>query len=302
MLLEPAVAKLLSNALLLIPVLVFARYFYRKEYKRAMVLLSAYLFLSGIVLLTKFVLKVPRPDDDVSFDPYSFPSFHTAYASLLFFLVPNVFTFIYAVLMGALRVLAGVHTWVDVLGGFLFAGLSLWLYKKGKERVGFEWDRQAFHMGSGALLGLLLYLNWKLGLALLAAALLVGAIIYHERERTLVKPFLDFFDRDGTGKGAFLFVLGVFAAAAINHSWAWKATWYLAYVDSTATMVGKYFRTRGKSFYGTLGGFFVGLLVAIATETPLWLPVVVSIVELLPYIDDNISIPVAVALVGRLIA
>jgi dolichol kinase len=303
MLLDPSMAKLLSNVLLSIPVLVFLWYFYKRDYKKAMTFLSAYLFLSGVVLLTKFVLKVPRPEGaETSFDPYSFPSFHTAYASLLFFLAPNVWTLLYAVLVGYLRVLAGVHRWVDVFGGFLFAWLSWWLYKKGKERVGFEWDRQAFHMGSGALLGLLFYIDWKLGLALLAVALIFGAIIYHERERTLVKPFLDFFDRDGTGKGAFLFVLGVFVAAAINHPWAWVATWYLAYVDSTATMVGKYFRTKGKSIYGTLGGFIAGILVAIATETPLWLPLVVSLTELFPYVDDNLSIPVVVAIVGRLIS
>jgi dolichol kinase len=303
MLLSSAAAKILANVLLSIPILVFAWYFYKKDYKKAMTLLSAYLFLSGVVLLTKFVLKVPRPEGaETSFDPYSFPSFHTAYASLLFFFAPNVWTLLYAVLVGVLRVLAGVHTWVDVVGAFVVAWVSWWLYKKGKERVGFEWDRQAFHMGAGALLGLLFYLNWKLGFVVLVAALLMGAILYHERERTLIKPFLDFFDRDGTGKGAFLFVLGIVVAAATYHPWAWVATWYLAYVDSTATMVGKYFRTKGKSIYGALGGFLAGILVAIATETPLWLPVVVSLTELFPYVDDNLSIPVVVAIVGRLIS
>jgi len=267
-----------------------------------MTLLSAYLLLSGVVLLAKFVLKVPRPvGAEASFDPYSFPSFHTAYAFMLFFFLPNVWTLLYAALMGYLRVAAGVHTWIDVIGGFLFAWISWMLYKKGKERVGFEWDRQSFHMGSGALLGLLLYLNWQFGLVLLGVVLIVGAVLYYFRDTPFIRPFLDFFDRDGTGKGAFYFVIGVFAATAINHPWGWIATWYVAYVDSTATMVGKWFRTRGKSIYGFLGGLIAGILVAIATETPLWLPILVSITELFPYIDDNISIPVVVSLVGRLI-
>ena len=296
-------AKALADVLLLVPVVYFGHLFAKGRKRRAMTLLSAYLLLSGVVLLTKFVLKVPRPTGaQTSFDPYSFPSFHTAYAFLLFFFLPNIWTFLYAVLVGYLRVAAGVHTWVDVLGGFVFAWLSWVLYKRGKKRVGFEWDRQAFHMGTGALIGLLLYLNWKLGMILLGSALVLGAVLYHFRSSSLIRPFLEFFDRDGTGKGAFYFIAGVLAATAIYPAWGWISTWYLAYVDSTATMLGKWFRMKGKSIYGTLGGFLVGVLVAIATETPLWLPVVVSATELFPYIDDNISIPLVVALVGRLIA
>ena len=296
------VASALSNILLLIPIIYFAYLFLSGRRRRAMVLLSAYLLLAGLVLLAKFVLKVPRPEGaHTSFDPYSFPSFHTAYVSLLFFLLPNVWTLLYAVLMGYLRVAAGVHTWVDVVGGFLAAGAVYLLYRFGKRRIGFEWDRQVFHMGAGALLGLLLYKSWLLGFWILVAALLVGAVLYHFRGRDPVKPFLEFFDRDGTGKGAFYFVAGVVAALAINHTWGWVAAWYVGYVDSTATIVGKWFRTRGKSIYGFLGGLIAGFFVAIATDTPLWLPLVVSFVEMLPWIDDNISIPVTVAVIGRLI-
>ncbi|NPA76440.1 MAG: hypothetical protein GXN93_01650 [Candidatus Diapherotrites archaeon] len=294
---------ILSTALLIVPIGYFVYLFAIGQRRRAMEFLSAYLFLSGVVLLTKFVLKIPRPPGaHTDFDPYSFPSFHTAYASLFFFILPNVWTFAYAVLVGYLRVAAGVHRWIDVLGAFLIAGFTLWLYRAGRKRVGFEWDRQSFHMGVGALIGLILYKSWLFGFWLLAGALIAGAILYHFRDHDAIRPFLEFFDRDGTGKGAFYFVIGVLAATAINHSWGWISAWYVAYVDSTATMVGKWFNTRGKSIYGTLGGLFAGFLVAIATNTPLWLPLLVSAVELIPKIDDNISIPIVVALVGRLLA
>ncbi len=295
-------AKILADLLLLIPIAYFGYLFAKGRKRDAMVLLSAYLLLSGVVLLTKFVLKIPRPAGaETSFDPYSFPSFHTAYAFLLFFFLPNIWTFLYAALVGYLRVAAGVHTWVDVIGAFFFAWFSWILYKAGKRRVGFEWDRQAFHMGAGALIGLLLYLNWKLGIFFLGSALILGAVLYYFRNSPVIRPFLEFFDRDGTGKGAFYFIAGVLAATAIYPQWGWIAAWYLAYVDSTATMVGKWFQAKGKSIYGSLGGFLAGILVAIATETPLWLPIVVSLTELFPYIDDNISIPLVVAIAGRLI-
>ncbi len=293
-------AELLSNILLVVPIAYFAYQFFRGDRKKALAFLSAYLLLSGIVILTKFVLKVPRPAGaETHFDPYSFPSFHAAYASLFFFILPNVWTLLYAVTVGALRVLAGVHRWIDVIGGFIFAGAVWWLYKQGRNRVGFEWDRQAFHMGTGALLGLVFYKSTVLGVAISVAAILVGVVAYFFRGSWLIRPFLEFFDRDGTGRGAFTFLIGALLAALVKPSWAWISIWYLAYVDSVATVAGKWFRTRGKSIYGTLGGFLAGILVAIATNTPLWLPAVISAVELLPVIDDNLSITVVVALVGR---
>ncbi len=294
-------AATISNLLLLVPVAYFVYLFVRGRRARALQFLAMYLLLSGVVLLTKFVLKVPRPSGaETHFDPYSFPSFHAAYASLLFFTVPNALTLSYAVLVGALRILAGVHRWVDVVGGFVFAGLVWWLYRAGKRRVGFEWDRQSFHMGAGALIGLLFYKSVVAGILFSVFVLVAGAVAYVFRNSWPIRPFLEFFDRDGSGRGAFLFVAGALLAAVINPAWAWISAWYVAYVDSSATIVGKWFRTKGKSVYGFLGGLIAGVLVAIATNTPLWLPLVVSTVELIPVVDDNISIPLVVAILGRL--
>ncbi|HID08999.1 TPA: hypothetical protein EYP13_02100 [Candidatus Micrarchaeota archaeon] len=291
----------LSSVLLAVPVLCFLYQFFRGDRKKALTLLSAYLFLSAVVILAKFVLKVPRPEGaQTSFDPYAFPSYHTAYASLLFFIFPNPFTFLYALLMGYLRVAAGVHSWPDVIGGFIFAGVSWWLYGKGKELVGFEWDRQAFHMGTGALLGLLLYKSWQWGVALLIIALLLGLLFHRWRKHPWVAAFLDFFDRDGTGRGAFTFIVGSVAAVVINPSLGWVAVWYLAYVDAVATLAGKCIGTKRKSIYGAAAGLLAGILVAIATDTPLWFAPVVSAVEFLSPVDDNVTIPVAVAAMGWL--
>ncbi|HIP74204.1 MAG TPA: phosphatase PAP2 family protein [Euryarchaeota archaeon] len=291
---------LISSILLAVPPAYFFYLFFRGNRRKALTLLSAYLFLTAVVLLLKFMLKVPRPENAGTVDPYSFPSYHSAYASLLFFITPNIYTLLYAVLMGYLRVLAGVHTWADVFGGYVLSGLLWWVYRKGRERVGFEWDRQAFHMGTGSLLGLILYVDWKFGLLLMFFLLLLGIFLYRWRKHPWISAFLEFFDRDGTGKGAFSFIVGAIAAVIINPALGWAAVWYLSYVDAVATIVGKYFATRGKSAVGTLAGLVAGVLVAFATDTPLWFAPVVAAVEYLSPFDDNVVIPVVVSVLGLL--
>ncbi|GEM_PF-3586836 len=306
---DPHLAKLLSNVLVLIPIAYFLYLYWKGEHRRAMDFLAAYLFLTGFVILSKFVIKAPRPPGaETYFDPYGFPSFHTAYAFLLFFLVPNVWTFLYGAAVGALRVFAGVHSIVDVIGGFIFAAISYLLYRFGERRAGMEWRRQSFHMGTGALLGLILYKSWFLGLLVLVLALAAGAVLYFFRDSRYIRPFLEGFDRDGTARGAYAFTLGALAATLINPSFAWVSVWFLAYVDSVATMVGKLLGTRGKSMVGSLAGFFAGVLVALAasgdTITFLKLTAIAAVlvlVERYSPIDDNISLPVVAALLGWLV-
>ena len=69
-------------------------------------------------------------------------------------------------------------------------------------------------------------------------------------------------------------------------------------------MVGKYFQTNTKSWHGTLGGFIAGILVGVATLMPghswvliLLLAALASVVEYYSPIDDNLTIPIAVAVV-----
>jgi len=291
----------LSYLLVAVPILYSAYQFFYGDRKRALVILSTYLFMSAVVLPMKFILKAPRPGGAETVDPYSFPSYHATYAALFFFMIPNILTLLYAVLVGYLRIAAGVHSGVDVIGGYILAGVLWWLFRKGRERVGREWDRQAFHMGTGALLGLLLYNSWQLGLLLMILALIFGLILYRWREHPWISAFLEFFDRDGTGRGAFAFLFGSAVATALNPSFGWVAVWYLSYVDAAATIAGKYFGTKGKSAYGFIAGFLAGVLIALATDTPLWFAPIAAAVEYLSPIDDNLMIPVVVALLGWMV-
>ncbi len=307
-LVDPQLARALSNVLILVPVLYFAYLYLKGEHRRAMDFLAAYMFLVGFVLLVKFVIKAPRPPGaETHFDPYGFPSFHTAYAFLLCFLVPNVLTALYGISVGVLRVLAGVHTWWDVLGGSIFACVAFHIYRFGERRVGLEWRRQSFHMGLGALLGLVLYKSWLLGLYIIVAALAAGAVLYFLRNTRYIKPFLREFDRDGSARGVYTFVIGTLLAVLINPRFAWVAVWFLGYMDAVATMAGKLAGTRGKSFVGSVAALFTGILVAAAAAHDLHsfiilagIAAVLVFVERYAPFDDNIAIPAVAALLGWL--
>ncbi len=285
---------LASNVLLVVPFVV-AAYAFFKDRKRFFRMLSAYLLLSAVVLGIKFALKVPRPGYEGVFDPYSFPSFHTAFlAALAWFWSPLV-SIVLAGFMGVLRVLAGAHTWPDVVAGFLIGVSVPPIMDALRRELGKEADRQAFHMGLSALMALLLFRAPTLGAYLLALGLVFGAILFVLRRRDPVRAFLRTYDRDGTGRGAFALLLGVLLVTLIRPDAGWKAAFFAGYVDGLATLAGKAAGTRKKSILGFIGGV---LGAAIAWACTGLTPVSIIVVPLVEFftrgIDDNITVPLAV--------
>ena len=287
-------AALASNALLLVPFAV-ALYAFLRDRRRFFRMLSAYLLLSAVVLGLKFALKVPRPGHEGVFDPYSFPSFHTAFLAALVWFWNPIASLLLAVAMGILRVLAGVHTWVDVVAGFL-VGLSVPpLMDALRKDLGREADRQAFHMGLSTLLALLLFRSPSLGTYVLALGLALGVVLYALRRRDPVRAFLRTYGRDGTGKGAFALLLGLLIVALIRPDVAWKAAFFAGYVDGLATIAGKAAGTRKKSAVGFLGGVLGATIAWTCTGVTPASIIVVPLVEFFTRgVDDNITVPLAV--------
>lgn len=94
----------------------------------------------GLAKLGSQFYNNPRPFVEGNFTPYfshgadnGFPSDHTLLASYLGFLVLKYhknlgyFLLVGAALIGAARVIAGVHHTIDIIGAFIFAALGAWL-------------------------------------------------------------------------------------------------------------------------------------------------------------------------------
>ena len=100
--------------------------------------------LSGLLawilssLLIKDIIKHPRPITlnplIIPSDPYSFPSGHTTFmiaiATSMYFYDKKlgIFLYILGILVGIARVLAGVHYYLDILGGIVIGTLFGYLF------------------------------------------------------------------------------------------------------------------------------------------------------------------------------
>lgn len=100
----------------------------KKFYKNVFYIFSSTVFAWIIAHVLKDIIKHPRPDQLLSLikdGTYSFPSGHTTFISALGYLMSNIskkvgYTIIgLALIVGFSRVLAGVHYWYDILGGFI---------------------------------------------------------------------------------------------------------------------------------------------------------------------------------------
>jgi len=246
---------MLSDLLLFVPPLLFFYFLYRG--KPAPQILSLFLLSGALAASLKLLFRIGR---DVGVDPFTFPSIHSALGSSLFFAYPHPLTLLYALVMMALRVVEGYHGVVDVLGGFLTAGLAALLYYSLKERIGLEADRKSIHFGVAVLAG---YFGLFVDQLLLATLLLAGALVLH----LLKKWFLPLFELYGRGErdfGPLTLALGLFVGSLINVMPL--VGFVLGYVDGLAAIFGKLFGRRrlpsGKTLEGFLGGVLGGILVA----------------------------------------
>lgn len=295
---------LLSNILLLVP-FAYACYLYLRRRERFFAFLSAYLLLAAVVIGMKFALRAPRPGYEGAFDPFSFPSFHTAFLAALVWFFSPLPAVVLTVLMGALRVLADVHTWLDVVGGALVGMLIPPIYFRLRSWAGKEADRKAFHMGFSVLLAFLFYRAPYIAPYVLALLFLAGLFLYTARKKSFVRTFLNFYGRGKAGKGAFTLVLGLLILSLLDTTFTWKAAFFVGYVDGLATITGKIFGTRKKSIYGMLGGLVGGIWAALCTNLGVVYIVVAVLVESAARepLDDNVCIPLslyAVDVVRRL--
>lgn len=243
----------------------------------------------------KFALRVPRPGHEGALDPFSFPSLHTALLAALMWFLPPLPAAALTVIGGALRVAAGVHSWLDVAGGALAGVLVPPAYFWLRSRIGREADRKAFHMGASALFALLFYCAPHAAIPVLGLLLLVGAFLYAVRETPFVRSFLDVYDRGEAGAGAFTLVLGLFIVSLLDAAFVWKAALFVGYVDGFASIIGNLFGARRKSIYGALGGLLGGAWAAACTDLSVLHIAAAVLAENIARrpLDDNVLIPVS---------
>lgn len=175
-----------------------------------------------------------------------------------------------------------------------------------------ELRRQLFHMFNGTLI-LLAYAHWGKAVGVVLLALSVAGLLaslYHTRVKPIpgASLFLGALEREENlsfpGRGAILY--GASASLAIllfKPDAASAAVAALAYGDAASTIVGKMLGrisipwNRSMSLEGSLafvmatfmgGSFFVPYLMALAAG------LIGALVETIPKVDDNITIPLIV--------
>lgn len=135
---------IVAKYFVVIPALVFLYVLLRvgwPERKRLVVTLVVSAVMTALfVKLATTVYHDPRPFVRDHVTPYfssstdnGFPSDHTVFAALLAWLVftrkrtGGIVLLVLAILIGACRVIAGVHHGIDIAGGFVLASVGFWL-------------------------------------------------------------------------------------------------------------------------------------------------------------------------------
>ena len=291
--------KLLSTLALLVPPTAISYEYLRGRKEKAFMMLSTYFLLIAVVYGLKFAFTVPRPGGD-TIDPFAFPSFHAALSAALIPFYPHILTVLYAIVTAWTRLELNVHRPEELVVGFVIGILMPFAFKWLRNRIGKEADRQSFHMGAAVFFGFLLFINRIATIILFFCLLLIGVILYFNR-RGPVKDFLDRYDRDHTGRGAFTLVGGLLITALLWED-AWKAAFFVAYVDGFATIAGKLKGTRGKSVVGAVGGLLGGIFAALCAKINLFIAPTVAVIELVSPVDDNIVIPFAIYVLVTLLS
>lgn len=128
---------------ILVPVFTYLALLFRKRHTAKELILFTFLSAIITIVFVKVAATLhndPRPFIQDGVKPYfssatdnGFPSDHTVFSAVIAFIVLKydkrlgLILFLTAVLIGAARVIGGVHHTQDVVAGLIIAGISVWL-------------------------------------------------------------------------------------------------------------------------------------------------------------------------------
>jgi dolichol kinase len=173
-----------------------------------------------------------------------------------------------------------------------------------------EFVRKLIHLILGVLVAAMVHIAGQAAaIAILAGGLLIGVVLVDILLRGHNIPLFSFlvghFDRNDRlpGRGALTFAVSALAVVVLFPvTISVPAIVTLAVLDSVTTIAGLRFGKHriynGKSWEGTLSGIAVTAIVLLPLLTPAGaaaVAVLAGIIELISPVDDNLVIPVAVA-------
>jgi len=261
----------------------------------------------------KFLIYVPR---DFSWLP-AFPSFHAQAAFFAATFVSlkyrkfSVVLFGLAVLAAVARVELGMHSWFEVIVGVALGIIFGYAFYRVKmAALDFkELARQIVHL-SGLLLVPVAYFWGNISAALLAVA---GTVLVAIAWKTKLRKYTDFFvrEKEKDYSGAAIF-LGIAALMLILFPWNIAAAAIVAVCigDAFTAIYGKHFgfhtlwHSRKKTVEGSVFGFlamFVALYFVLGTWLALLCAAIATVVETFPKVNDNITVPLAVVIVLKVV-
>jgi dolichol kinase len=178
-----------------------------------------------------------------------------------------------------------------------------------REELNFELKRQFVHAIAGIVLASVLFFAGQVSLVYFCIFLIVligiGIPVVQKNPRSRLAGIVSAFERQKVTPftGAFFFIMGALAAALLYPaSIALYAILVLCIADAVAPIAGvaagkhKLPWNKGKSYEGSLGFLIAAIAILLFAEAPLAafaIAVIVTAVESLPKLDDNVTIPIA---------
>ena len=185
------------------------------------------------------------------------------------------------------------------------------------EELRFEIQRQILHAAAGVILAFLLLEIGKINFIAVSIILLasIGLAIYYIQDhlRSSLAGIIGKFERQGSPvfNDAFLFIAGALISAFLFEEMiAFWAILILGIADAVAPVVGvaigkhKLPWNKNKSFEGSIGFFIPALALLYYVEAlpiAIGIAIIMTFVESVPKINDNITIPIAAGILMLLL-